>query len=145
LEVSVNNPGSTAIPFEYYTGTITHAGSKISDFSFDGKGQNIVLAARSVTPVAFTLSIGTINIVYKLIQLVKAINAQMPVDTVLQVTSSVYAAGIDMPVNFTHDLRPGVISGFKLKNVFKKFKTNPFLNPFGTINLARKLLKKKKK
>lgn len=111
LEVVVNNPGSVDIPFEYYTGSITHAGTKISDFTFNGQGKNVILKARNVTPVTFNLSIGAVSLVMKLVQLVNDITQGKKVDTIFKISSNLYAAGIDIPVNFTHDIKPGVISG----------------------------------
>lgn len=148
VEVTVQNPGSVSLPFEYYTGTVSHAGTELSNFTFNGQGKNMILAARSDTPVTFNLKIGSINLVAKIIQLIKDIKSGKPVDTLFVIRSTFYAAGIDIPVNFTHDIKPAAlisgahnIDGLKLKSFFKKANN---VNPFFAADNFLKNRKKKK-
>lgn len=105
ITIDVNNPGSSDIPFDYYTGTVLYAGGKIADFNFNNNGKIVNLKARSKTPLAFQISIANLTVAYKIIKLLKAVSQNLPVDTKLEVRSSFYAAGIDVPVNYVYDIK----------------------------------------
>lgn len=124
VELKVNNPGSISIPLEYYTGTISHAGTKISNFTFNAQQKNVELHARTITPVLFNLSISTISFVTKLANVIKDLAAGNKVDSILQINSSLYAGGFDLPVNFTHDLKPGSVQGIAGVKATLEFKNN---------------------
>lgn len=131
IELIIQNPGSVDIPFEYYTGTISHGGTKISDFTFNGQGKNIILKGRSDTPVLFNATINSLGFIAKFVQILKDIQAGKPVDTKIAINSSLYAAGFDIPVNFVHDLKPGAVSGLGKIHfpLFRKRKKSAFILP----------------
>ncbi len=131
LELQVNNPGSVDIPFEYYTGTITHAGSKISSFTFNGTGQNIVFKRYSLTPVTFVLSISSINLVYQLVQLVTDIKNGRKVDSMFYIASTLHTTGVDIPVNFSYDIKPGAVNGLGKIRFGKFIKKAAGFTPLG--------------
>lgn len=121
ISLQIFNPGSVDIPFEYYAGTLIYDTTKIADFNFNGNGKAIILKARSKTPLAFQVSVTNVNTAYKLLQVIKAIKKNLPVDTKIAVNSSIYAAGLDVPVNFIYDLKKlEVISGIGRARFFQK-------------------------
>ena len=98
------NQNSQSIPFEYYYGDIYYQGKVISNFTFDGKGKNIVFPGRATIPVPFALTIKSFNIVTELISVFAAIKGKKKIDSVFEIKSAVYAAGVDIPVNFSYDV-----------------------------------------
>lgn len=127
LSVKIVNPASVDIPFEYFSGTIIYDGLKLSDFNYSGTGKNIVLKARTATPVEFTVSVTNLNVLWKVVNLLKAVAANKPYDTKFAVNSSIYAAGFDVPVNFVYDMKTlSVVSGIPqidfAKRIAKKIK-----------------------
>ena len=102
--MDVYNQNSQSIPFEYYYGDIYYQGKVISNFTFDGQGKNIVFPGRSTTLVPFALTIKNFNIVTELISVFAAIKSKKKVDSVFEIKSAVYAAGVDIPVNFSYDI-----------------------------------------
>ena len=133
LDITLNviNPGSTDIPFSYYVGTISYTGTKLADFRYDGNGKTVTLKARTATPISFTLNVPAINFITKITQLIRAISQGGGVDTKISVESSVYAAGVDVPVNFLYDLKTqstvsgAAVTGIGKIRLFKKFKKAP--------------------
>ena len=105
VTMDFNNQSSQAVSMEYFTGYVLYQGRQFSSFTFDGKGQNIVLKARSITPVSFTVLIKNIATVSALIKLISNMGSGQSVDTVVTIDGSFYAAGIDVPIKFGWDLR----------------------------------------
>jgi LEA14-like dessication related protein len=107
--LKVENPGSANIPLEYYTGSIIYNGATLSQFSFNGNGKNFSFKARGITEIPFTARISNIGAIAQVINLVKKIALREKVDTVFEIKSNLFAGGIDLPVNFSHDLKPSVV------------------------------------
>lgn len=123
ISVDIVNPGSSDIPFEYYAGTIIYDSTKIADFNFNGNGKSIILKARSKTPLAFQVSVTNINTFYKITKIIIAVNKNLPVDTKIAINSSIYAAGLDVPVNFIYDIKKlEVVSGIGKVNFMRRAK-----------------------
>ena len=101
LSLEIVNPGSADIAFEYYAGTIIYAGKKISDFRFDGVK---TLRSRSKTPVSFEVTVSNPGVITSLVKIIKAIAQKKKIDSIIAVNGSLYAAGIDVPVNFVYDI-----------------------------------------
>jgi hypothetical protein len=139
VTVSIVNPASVDIPFEYYAGSIFYANGKIAAFNYNGDGKAVSLKARSATPLNFTVNISTANVVLKLVQLIRALSSTKKFDTSVGVQSAIYAAGFDVPVNFVYDLKTQTqISGIGRAKFFKRFSrlVNPLAVP---MQLAKKL------
>lgn len=111
MMLEVNNPSSVTIPFDYFTGSILYQGNKLANFGFDGHGQNIQLKSRSITPVTFLVAVSTPALVSKIFQLLKDIGYGKKVDTIFTIQGTFSAAGVDIPVSFTYDIRPGAVNG----------------------------------
>lgn len=125
IELQVQNTGSISIPLEYYTGTITHAGTQVSNFTFNGTGKNVVIKERSTTPMLFNLQINTLSFVLKLVNVIKDVAAGRKVDSKLFIDSSFYAGGFDLPVKFEYDLKPDTLKGIGKLNFRKVLKFTP--------------------
>lgn len=116
MTIDLRNVASTDIYLQYFTGNVnwvdkTGAASKISSFSFDA-GKSVVIKARSVTTVPFTLRISTLNAIQFIVKLVNAITYNTGgISTMLQVDGSMYAAGLDIPVKFNYDVKSNAVSG----------------------------------
>lgn len=125
VQLDIVNPSSVDIPFSYYAGNLSYNGSNLANFRYEGAA-NAVLKARTATTIKFQVNIVSVNLVTQLVKLITALSNQQNVASVVSIDSSVFAAGVDLPVKFSYDLKKqSVISGvgkFSLKNILHRTK-----------------------
>lgn len=107
VTLQVFNPNNTAVAAEYFRGKVYRAGIRIGDFSFDSKGQNVSLAARSNTPLTFNVRIGTIGAAKTIFDIFKNLFNAKAIDTVFTIDGIIAISGIDIPVKYSFDAKTG--------------------------------------
>jgi len=110
--LNIFNPNNTDVPAEYFRGIISRAGKKVGDFTFDSKGERILLKARQETPITFNIRITTVGVLSNLVNIFKNLFAAKPLDTVFTISGIISIGGFDLPVNFAYDVKTQkVVSG----------------------------------
>lgn len=117
------NPSTTDLPFDYYYGTLSNGTTKICDFKFTGSANNS-LKGQSTTVLPFQITVPTLGLSLKLLEVFKAIGTGKAVDSIFSVNSAVFAAGREWPVNFAYDVKTqssvsgiGFLTHFILKKI----------------------------
>lgn len=105
MTIDFRNNSSQDIAMEYFTGYINYKGKAISSFTFDGNGKNIVIKKRAITTVPLTVIIKNFGALQTLKGLFTTVSTGQKIDTVINIDSRFYAAGIDIPVKFDWDLK----------------------------------------
>lgn len=103
--LNIFNPNNTDVPAEYFRGIISRAGNKVGDFTFDSKGERILLKARQETPLTFNIRITTVGVLTNLVNIFKNLFAARPIETVFTVNGTISIGGFDLPVNFAYDVK----------------------------------------
>ena len=143
IRLDITNPASVDIPLDYFTGNVNYMGKKLSSFTFNANGANVLVKARSVTTLPFNLIVSNINALGDLVKLVEALATGGDVSTVLNVTGSFYAAGYDVPVSFNYDLKTqSVVSGIGSVKATLEFGNNSEMEKYFTVRRIAKKMEK---
>lgn len=105
IKLDFINNSSEDIPIEYFNGAVRYQGNDFARFTFNANGQNMVIKARSVTPLPFSVKVSTFGAINVIKQLISAISNHTGLPTILSVDATYYAAGIDVPVRFDYDVK----------------------------------------
>lgn len=138
ITLDLKNPASTDVYLDYFSGNINYANKKLSSFTFNA-GKSVNLRGRQITTVPFTIVISNLGALQTIAALVKAITAGGKVNTVLNIDGGIYAAGLDVPVNFNYDLKSNTLAGIGSCKATLEFGSNSELEKY----FSRKRMDKK--
>jgi LEA14-like dessication related protein len=148
MTIDLRNSGSADIPLQYFTGNINYLFGtpvqpyKISSFTFNPTGSSsVVVKARTITTVPFTVVISNLSTIQTITKLIQSLTAGGKVSTLIQVDGSMYAAGIDIPVQFNYDIKNNVLSGIGNVKASLEFSSNAELEKYFTgKRIAKKMI-----
>lgn len=105
LTLSVYNPNSSELHFNYFQGFVSRNGTRIGEFTFNSDGKSIALASRGTTPMTFNVRITTLGVVRSLFSLFKNFTTSTSLSAVFDVDGIYNAGGFDIPVKFSYDVK----------------------------------------
>jgi len=105
IKLDIVNNSSEDIAIEYFTGLVRYQGRDLARFTFNANGQNMIIRARTTTPMPFTVKINTLAAFSTITQLVNAIANRTGISPILSIDGSFFAAGLDVPVRFDYDVK----------------------------------------
>lgn len=118
MTIDLQNTGSADIPLQYFTGNINYifgtpaTPNKLSSFTFNPGATNATsIKARSITTVPFTVVISNLSAISTIVKIVKSLTSGDKLSTLIQVDGAMYAAGVDIPVKFTYDIKNNAVAG----------------------------------
>lgn len=110
ITIDIENPGSSDVALDYFTGDMSLNGKPLSSFTFNGNNQTVI-KARQVTPIPFTVVISNITALSTLLALVKQLAAGGSFKALVNVAGSIYAGGYSYDVAFAYDLKTNQVAG----------------------------------
>jgi len=144
MQIDITNPNSASITLDYFTGIVRYQGAQLTSFTFNANGKNTVIKGRQITTIPFTLLVKNFSAIGAIIKLIDSLAQSKKVSTVLSVSGSLFAAGIDVPVNFDYDIKNNaVVAAPKVSGVEAKlnFSSNAEMEKYFSNRKAAKLAK----
>ena len=121
VELRVFNPNNTDVPAEYFRGNVYRAGVKIGDFTFNSGSKNVMLKARSETPLTFQVRVTTIGAVRTIVDIFKNLLAARPIDSVFKIEGILAIGGFDIPVLFNYDVKTNKLLNSNVAGIGKPY------------------------